>query len=332
MTSPRSFKFMLRTLAALAIVAGQGLPQAAAQSAAANYPNRPIRIVVPYTPGGGSDTLARMLAEKMQSKWGQPVIVDNRAGAGGNIGTEAVFRSAPDGYTLLFTPHPPLVVNKFLYRNLNFDPALFEPVSVMALAYSVLYANPKAHFSDLREFLAFTKANPGKVNYASQSPGTSSHLCMELLNTMADVKTVHVPYKGSAPAMLGVASGETDVVLGEVSTGGAFAASGRLRMIAVGGPKRLASAPNVPTIGEAVPGFTCMLWQGLVAPPGTPTAITKKLAEAITEVTRMPDIAKRMLDLNMLPGIATPEETAAFFKEERERWSTVIRTSGAKAD
>jgi tripartite-type tricarboxylate transporter receptor subunit TctC len=132
--------------------------------------------------------------------------------------------------------------------------------------------------------------------------------------------------------MLGVASGETDVVLGEVSTGGAFAASGRLRMIAVGGPKRLASAPNVPTIGEAVPGFTCMLWQGLVAPPGTPTAITKKLAEAITEVTRMPDIAKRMLDLNMLPGIATPEETAAFFKEERERWSTVIRTSGAKAD
>jgi len=301
-------------------------------SDANNYPNQPIRLVVPYPPGGGTDFFARLLAEKVQTKWGQTVIIDNRSGAGGNVGTEFVFRANPDGYTLLFTSHPPLVVNKSLYSRLSFDPDSMTPVSLMVVGYSVLLVHPKLPVNNLAELIAFAKANPFKLNYASQGIGNNAHLSTELFCTLAGVKMTHIPYKGTAPALADALSGQVDIFFGELATAGMHVKAGKLKLLAVGSEKRLAEYPLVPTVAEFLPKYQSAYWSGLVGPPGMPLLISRKWASAVNEIIKTPDVLKKLQDMGMVPVGGTPDEMALFMKEDRERWSSVIKTSGAQAD
>lgn len=296
------------------------------------YPNRPVRLVVPYPPGGGADFLARLLAERVQGRLGQPVIVENRSGSGGNTGTEFVARAEPDGYTLLFTAQPPLVANKALYSRLSFDPDVLAPVAVMATGYSVLLVHPKVPARTLQEFIAYARANPGKLNYASQGVGNAAHLTAELFNSMAGTRMVHIPYKGTAPALADLLSGQVEVLFGELATAGAHVRSGKLRLLGTGGDRRHPDYPDIPAIVEALPGFQALVWQGMVAPPGTPAAITNRWAALISEVLQQPDVIQRLQGLSMIPAGGTPADMARFLAEERQRWGNVIRATGARAD
>lgn len=318
--------------AAVVVVACAVATPVAAQTDAANYPNRPIRVIVPYPPGGGTDILARILSEKLLARWGQPIIVENRAGAGGNVGTESVYQAAPDGYTMLFSAQPPLVANKSLYSKLSFDPDALAPVAVMATGYSVLLVHPKVPANTLQELIGYAKANPGKLNYASQGIGNAAHLSAELFSMMAGVKMVHIPYKGTGPALADLVAGQVDVMFGEMATAGPHVRAGKLRVLGTGGEKRNPLLPDVPAIAETLPKFSALIWQGMVAPPGTPPGIINKWAAAINDVLKMPDVANRLRDMSMIPGGGTPQDMAQFMQEERERWGNVIRTSGAKAD
>ena len=321
---------LLRSLCAIALVVCALATPASAQSDASSYPDRPVRIIVPYPPGGGSDILARILSEKMQARWSQPMVVENRAGASGNVGTESVFRAVPDGYTVLFTAQPPLVSNEILYGKLNFDPKALASISVMAVAYSVLMVNPKVPANNLQEFIAYAKANPGKLNYASQGVGSSAHLTGELFSMMAAVKMVHIPYAGTNPALTDLVAGHVDVMFGEPVTSASFITAGKLKLLGFGGEKRHPEFPDVPAISEALPGFVAKIWQGMVAPPGTPDAITSKLAVAINDVLKVPDVTDRLRKWYMTPAGGAPQDMDRFLKDERERWGNVIRTSGAK--
>jgi len=322
---------LITSLAAFGL-SGLGAGVAQAQADATNYPAQPVKIIVPYPPGGGADFLARLLAERAQTKWGQPVIVENRAGAGGNVGTEAVFRSPPDGYTMLFTAQPPLVANKSLYSRLTFDPDLMTPVSVMTTGYSVLLVNPKLPVNNLQEFIAYGKANPGKLNYASQGIGNAAHLTAELFSSMAGIKMTHIPYKGTGPALADTLSGQVEVLFGELATAGAHVRAGKLKMLGVGGATRHPEFPQVPAISEVMPQFQALVWQGMVGPPGLSPVIARKWADLISEVVKQPDVVKRLGDLSMIPTGGTPEEMARFMREDSQRWSAVIKSTGAKAD
>jgi tripartite-type tricarboxylate transporter receptor subunit TctC len=317
----------------LLAVALAAAPQVKAQhSRAEDYPSKPIRIVVPYSPGGGADILARILAEKLQEKWSRPVVVENRAGAGGNLGAEAVFTAAPDGHTLLFTAQGPLVVNQSLYSKLAYDPDTFTPVSLVVVAYSVLLAHPKVAAENVHELIALAKAKPDRLNYASQGIGTAAHLTAELFKSMAGVKIVHVPYKGSGPALTDLVAGHVDIMFGELAAAHSHIRSGLLRALAVSSEKRNPAMPDVPTASEALPGFVVTSWWAMVAPPGTPPAIANKLSAAVAEVLKQPDVAARLVEMSMVATGSTPAELAAFMQQERERWGNVIRASGAKAE
>ncbi len=323
---------LLRTVCAATLVGCAVFTPVSAQTDVSIYPNRPVRIVVPYPPGGGADILARIFAEKVQVRWGQPIVVENRSGAGGNVGTELVFNAPPDGYVLLFSAQPPLVVNKSLYGKLNFDPDAMAPIIVTTTAYSVLMVHPKVPVGSLQDFITFARANPGKLNYASQGIGNAAHLTAELFSILAGAKMVHVPYKGTGPALMGLVAGEVDVMFGELATGIPHIRGGKLRLLGYGGAKRSPEWPDVPAIAELLPKFLALVWQGMVAPPGTPVAITNKWAATVNEVMKLPDVASRMRELSMFAMGGGPHEMAQFMKEERERWSEVIRASGAKVE
>jgi len=304
---------------------------AAPALAADEFPTKPIKVIVPYAAGGGIDIVARIVAQKLQEKWGPAVIVENRGGAGGNLGAEDVFTAAPDGYTLLFTAQGPLVVNQSLYDKLAYDPAKFTPVSLVVIAYNALLAYPEVPATDLRQLIDYAKAHPDKLNYASQGVGTAAHLTAELFKSMAGIKIDHIPYRGSGPAVSDLVAGHVDLMFSELAPSLPYIQSGQLRALAVSSDKRLAVLPDIPTVSEVLPGFVVTSWWAIVAPPGTPAAITEKLSAGIGEVVREPDVAKKLTDLSMVPKGSTPGELAAFIKDEAERWGNVVRTSGAKA-
>ena len=301
-------------------------------ASAQDYPSKPVRIIVPFQPGGGSDTLARMLGEKLSPKWGQPVIVENKAGAGGNLGAEFVAKAAPDGYTLFLSSPGPLVVNKSLYAKLAFDPDTFAPVSIVATNYGVLVVHPKAGLDSIAQLIAAAKASPDKLNYASAGSGTTPHLAGELFKSMAGAKITHVPYKGAGPGFAGLLGGEVDMMFVDVFIALPHVRSGKLRALALGGGKRNPLLPGVPVMSEVLPGFDYQVWQGVVAPSGTPAAVVAKISTAIAEAVKQPDVVKRLADVGLEAVGSTPAEMAAVMRQDRERWGKVVRETGAKAD
>ncbi len=320
-------KTILRLLLAAAI--GLGLP---ALSQAQTYPVRPIKIIVPSPAGATTDTLVRLTAQKLQEKWGQPVIVDNRPGAGGNIGAEEAAKATPDGYTLLFTYPAPLVVNKTLYKQLAYDPDSFVPISLEATVPLVLAVPPKEEATSVRELIAFAKAHPNQLNFASQGYGTSAHLAGELFKSMAGIQIVHVPYKGSAPALTDLLGGRIDMMFIELSTVLPLIKAGKLRALAVGSEQRNPFLPDVPAMAEVLPGYQASTWFGMVAPPATPPQIVAKLSSAVVEAIHQPDMAKRLVDMSATAVGDTPAEMAVFLRDERHRWGGVIRAAGVKAE
>jgi tripartite-type tricarboxylate transporter receptor subunit TctC len=296
------------------------------------FPAKPIKIIVPSPGGATTDTLARIIAAKLQEKWGPPVIIDDRAGAAGNIGAEAVIKSAPDGYTLLFSYPAPLVVNKSLYTNLSYDPDSFVAISLVAVVPLVLAVAPKLEASNLQQLIAFAKTHPNQLNYASQGYGTTGHLAGELFKSMAGIEIVHVPYKGSTPALTDLLGGRVDMMFIELSTVLAHIKARTLRAFAVGSERRNQFLPDVPAMAEVLPGFQASTWFGMVAPPATPPGIVDKLSSAISVAIHEPDAAKRLVDMSADAIGDTPAEMTVFLRQERERWGRMIRATGAKAE
>jgi len=297
------------------------------------WPVRTVRIVVPFPAGGSADLMPRAVAERLAENWGQPVIVENRPGAAGNIGADMVFRAAPDGYTLLSAPPPPLVINKLLYKNLPYDAEKFVPISVIGAIPNVLLVHPKTQVATVQEFIALAKANPGKLNYASQGNGTTSHLTAELFKSMAGgLNITHVPYKGTAPALADLLGGQVEMMCDNLGVSLAHVRSGRLKALAVASARRFPGLPEVPALAESLPGFEAVAWFGIVAPPGTPAAIAQKVSAGVAEALQQPDVRKRLSDLSAEPMGLSPAQTAAYMLRETERWASVIRAANVKVD
>ena len=300
---------------------------------AQDWPQKPVRIIVPFPAGGSADLMPRAVAEKLAEKWGQPVIVDNRPGAAGNIGADAVFRADADGYTLLSSPPPPLVINRSLYTKLTYDASQFVPITVIGAIPNVLLVHPKTGVNTVAEFIALAKKNPGKLNYASQGNGTTSHLTAELFKTMAGgLEITHIPYKGTAPALADLLGGQVDMMCDNLGVSLPHVRSGRLKALAVASKKRFAGLPDVPALAETLPGFESIAWFGIVAPPKTPGAIADKVSMGVQQALRQPEVMKRLHDLSAEPMGLSPAQTAAFMREEVERWSGVIRAAGLKPE
>jgi tripartite-type tricarboxylate transporter receptor subunit TctC len=297
------------------------------------WPARPVRIIVPFPPGGSADLLPRAVAEKLSEKWGQPVIVENRPGASGAIGADAVFRADPDGYTLLSGPPPPLVINRLLNPKLSYDSTQFVPITVIGAIPNVLLVHPKINVSTVEEFIALVKANPGKLNYASQGNGSTSHLTAELFKSMAGgLNIAHVPYKGTAPALADLLGGQVEMMCDNLGVSLPHVRAGKLKALAVASAKRIRTLPDVPALAESLPGFEAVAWFGIVAPPKTPAAIAEKVAATVIDALRLPEVQKRLADLSAEPMGLTPAETAAYMKQETERWAGVIRSAGVKLE
>jgi tripartite-type tricarboxylate transporter receptor subunit TctC len=299
---------------------------ALAQDAAANYPNRPIRIIVCVPAGGGVDTVTRIVANGLQKRLGQPVVVENRAGAAGNIGADVVFHSDPDGYTLLAAQAAPLTINPLLYKKMNFDPTRFEPVAIMTVIPNVLLVRPDFPAKTAKEFIAYAKANPDKINYASQGIGTTSHLTAALFERVTGTKLVHVPYKGTAPALNDLIAGHVDMIFMELASAIKLHEAGRARILAVATAKRIANLPDVPTLSEvAAKNFESRAWNAIAAPPKTPAAIVVKLNKAINEVLQDSEVQSHFAKLNLQAAGGSPAEASAFIKQETTVWSDVIK-------
>jgi tripartite-type tricarboxylate transporter receptor subunit TctC len=305
----------------------------AAMARAEDYPARVVKIVVPFPAGGTADVMPRVLAEWLSRKWGQSAIIENHTGAGGNIGAEVVAKSEPDGYTLLSSPPPPLVINQNLYPHLEFDPQQFVPIIVMARVPNALVVNPdKIAANNIKDFIAHAQANPGKVTDATQGNGTTSQLTSEMFQMMAHVKLQNVPYRGSAPALNDLVAGSVDCMFDNLGVSLQLVKAGRLKLIAVASPQRMASLPDVPAIAETLPGFESVTWYAVVAPSRTPAAIVEKVNADINQALHDSEVRKRLTELSAEPVGGTPQETANYLKQETERWKNVITAAHVTLD
>ena len=303
----------------------------AAPAVAQSYPQRSIRFVVPFAAGGSTDIIARTLAQKLNEAWGQPVVVDNRAGGSTVIGTEIVAKSPPDGYTFLVTPAPftivPSLAEKLPYHPLN-D---FEPVTLINTTPLVLVVNPAVPARNVKELIALAKAQPGKLNFGSSGSGGSNHLAGELFNVMAGVKMTHIPYKGNAPALTDLVGGHVDLVFNGLTSAIALIRGGKLRALAVTSLKRSAALPEVPTVDEsALKGFQAVAWNGLSGPAKTPRDVVQKMNGEVARILKSPDLLERLRAEGSDPVGNTPEQYAAFIREEIAKWRKVIAFAGLK--
>jgi tripartite-type tricarboxylate transporter receptor subunit TctC len=281
---------------------------------------------VPFPAGGTADAVPRLIADWLSRKWGQPVVIENHTGAAGNIGSEIAYKATPDGYTLLSAPPPPLVNNQNLYPNLPFDPAKFEPISIMAEAPSGLFVNPeKIKANSVAELIAYMKSNPDKVLAATQGNGTTSHLTAAMFDLMAGVKTQLVPYRGSAPALQGLLAGNVDLMFDNLGVSLPLANAGKLKLLGVATSHRLASMPDVPTIAETLPGFLSSAWYAVVAPPKTPEPIVRKINADIEEALKDPAIVEKLKNLSCDVVGGSPQQARDFMRQETERWGKVIK-------
>jgi len=322
---------MNAALNALAVVLSL-VPVGAAHSQA--YPNKPVRMIVAFAPGGGSDTAARIVALRLGAALGQQVVVDNRPGASGNLGHDIGAKSAPDGYTLMWTSIGPIAVNVSLFRKLPYQPLRdFDPITLSADSINALVVHPGVPAKTVQEFIALAKAQPGKLNYGSSGNGGAGHLAGELLNLMARVKIVHIPYKGGGPAMLDLISGQIQAIYATLVTALPHVRSGRIRGIAVTRAERAPMIPELPTIAEGgLPGYEATNWYGILAPAKTPTPIVTRLNRELVKILQMPDVRDAFFAQGMLPLNSTPEAFRAHLKSEIEKWGGVIKQTGIRAD
>jgi len=305
---------------------------AAAQSPA-DYPNKPVKIIVTVPAGGGVDSVTRIFAEQLQQKLGQPFVIENRGGAGGNVAAEAVFVAPPDGYTLMASQPAPITTNVALYKKLNFDPTKFEPVAVMTKFPNVLLVRNDFPAKTAQEFLAYVKANPGKLNYASQGVGTTSHLTAELFTTVTGTKMTHVPYRGTGPALNDIVAGHVDLIFMELSAAYKLHDGGKARILAVATDKRIELLKDVPTMIEVgVPNFVSDTWNAVSAPPLTPAPIVAKLNQAMNDIIKLDEMKKRFAQLNLVPVGGSPEDMRKLVEAETRRWGEVIRKAGIQPE
>ena len=303
------------------------------QAFAQSYPTRPIKFVVGFGAGGATDVIGRLMARKIGDALGQPIIIENKAGASSNIGAEMVFRAAPDGYTF-YVCAITSAINVSLFPKLPFDFAKdFEPVALFANVPNILVVHPSVAAKSVKELIALAQSQPGKLSYASSGSGTSIHLSGELFKMLAKVDMVHIPYKGSAPAMIDMVGGQVQVMFDNMPSALPHVKAGKLRALAVTSAQRSPSAPDVPTMGEAgVPGFDVQSWFGLVAPKGTPKDIIARVNAEAVKALGSADIKERFMDLGAVPGPMSPEGFGDYIRAEITRWSEVVKVSGAKAE
>jgi len=297
------------------------------------YPTRPVTVIVPQAPGGANDTIARIVLQKLTESLGQSFVVDNRPGAGGNIGTAAAAKARPDGYTLLLTVNSAHVINPALYKNTGFDPVKdFEPVSPVATAGYVLVANNAFPPKTMSEFIATAKAAPDKYTIASAGNGTLNHLIGEMLNKAAGIHLTHVPYKGASAAVTDVVGGQVQVSVQSLPSSISFIKSGKLKVLGVVNEKRISTLPDVPTIGETLKGFGSTPWYGLFAPAGTPKAVIAKLQAAVDKAMATPDAREKLATVGCEPFTSTSEQFATLVRDDLPRWARIVKDSGASVD
>ena len=297
------------------------------------YPSKPLRLILPFPPGGGTDILGRLLADRLAANLGQPVVTENRGGAGGNVGAEAAARSAPDGYTIVLVA-PSLAISPTLYAKLNYDPVKdFAPIGLVASVPNVMITHPSVPAQNLREFIALAKSKPGGMNFGSGGSGTSNHLAGELLNLAAGIELVHVPYKGVNLAMNGVLAGEVHLAFIGIPVPAPHIKAGRLRALAVLARERSPILPEVPTAEEAGLGnFDVTTWYGILAPAGTPRPIITRLNAEFVKIMRAPEMKERLATMATDPLTSTPEEFGAYIQREIAKWGDVVRKAGLRAD
>jgi len=294
----------------------------------ANYPNRPIRIIIAVPAGGGVDLSARIVADHLQKLWGQPVTAENRTGGGNNIAGEAVARSEPDGYTLLATPPNVITANAALFKNLTYDPAALEPVAILATGANVLAVKNDLPVKNVTEWIAYAKANAGKMSYASQGNGSTSHLTMELFKSRTGTNVTHVPYRGAAPAVTDLAGGHVDTMFCDIGTILSLHHAGKVRIIAAAGLNRVPQLPDVPTIDESgVKGFNSSTFFSLMAPPNTPVAVRDKLNKAIVAAMQTPEVQEKLKSIYVESSSLNTQQLGEFIKSEAKLWGDVIRAA-----
>jgi len=329
-------KGLFSVLASTSMVVGMAVSGVAG---ATDFPGKPVRIIVPYPPGGTTDMVARLVGDQLTTLWKQSVLVDNRPGAGGIVGTGAAAKSPADGYTLLMGSVGEFGINPTLYKKLPYDAAAdFAPVSLVARVPNVVVLSPafveRARVQTLAEFIAYTKAHPKQVNMASAGNGTSTHLAGELFQRMTGTEMSHVAYKGSSPAISDMMGGNVDVMFDNLPASLPFIRSGKLKPLAVTTPARSSALPNVPTVAAAgpVPGFDASPWFGLLAPRGTPSAVAQKISQDLTRVLSDPGVQAKMRELGAEPSPTTPEAFAEVLKQDRQKWGEIVKMSGASVD
>ncbi len=299
------------------------------------YPAKPIRLIVPYPPGGGTDFFARLVGAKMSEHIGQPIVVENRPGAATIIGAEAAARATPDGYTVLLADSTTLAVNPSLYKKLPYDPQKdFLPISLTARFAMLLVVNPSlTRAGSVKEFIAEAKRDPGKINFASVGAGTTHHLAMELFKQQTSISLNHIPYKGAAPAVQDLVGGQVPVMFLDLAAGGPQIRAGRIKALAVASARRISALPDVPTVAESgVPGFEAWAWQGLVVPAGTPQEVMARLRAEYSKAVGDPAVRQKLIDAGVEPLTSTPEELAAYIKSETAKWAKVVKEANIKVE
>jgi tripartite-type tricarboxylate transporter receptor subunit TctC len=305
-----------------------------AATLAQNYPVKPIRLIVPFPAGGGVDFMGRIVGQELSKKLGQQVAIDNRAGANGIVGLEALKSAPPDGYTIGAASAGPLAVNPFIYARLPHDVLRdFTHISMMVNFPLLLVSHPSLPVKNVKELLALARSKPGQISYSSPGAGNSAHLAAELFNSMGKVKILHVPYKGTAPAVVAVLSGEAQLTWSSIPTILPHVKAGRVRALGVGNAKRVPSLPEFPTVAEAgLPGFEAYSWGGMIGPAHMPAAIVQRLNRDIAEVLKQKEVADRMLAEGTIPQSSTPEEFTAYIRSELKKWGDVVKMAGIKAE
>jgi tripartite-type tricarboxylate transporter receptor subunit TctC len=318
----------------LAAVALGTLAVAPIASHAQTYPTKPIRLIVPFPPGGGVDFIGRIVGQKLTERLGQPVQIDNRAGANGIVGLEALKGAPPDGYTIAAASAGPLAVNPFIYAKLPHDTIRdFTQIANMVNFPLLLVAHPSLPAKNVKELVALARARPGQVSYSSPGSGNSAHLAAELFNSMAKTKILHVPYKGTAPAVVAVLSGEAQLTYSSIPSILPHVRSARVRALGIGNAERISTLPDVPTISEAgLPGFEAYAWGGMIGPAHMPAPIVARLNKEITEILRQKDVSDRMLAEGTVPTPSSPEEFTAYIRAELRKWGDVVKMAGIRAE